>query len=237
MTTSDDAKTPLRCEPKPFETLSVMGVDVGRTQMIALEWRPKDRWLPPCDRVDRRGGRRELRSTAWGALLSALVLSALSTGALHGAEGPPELSPREGFLGHSEGDGSLTMLLGKKQSFHVESYGYDQADGTFRLDQTVTFAGKKPQTRFWLIDAGAPHRYQASVSDAEGRVAGSSEGSRLRLRYRVKGPIVMTQRLELRPDGRTIDNVGTITLFGVPIGRLHETIVRQEAVGNPGTTP
>ncbi len=26
----------------------------GRTQTIAWEWRPKDRWLPLCDRVARR---------------------------------------------------------------------------------------------------------------------------------------------------------------------------------------
>ncbi|WP_310570535.1 hypothetical protein [Gemmatimonas sp.] len=83
---------------KPFDTLSVMGVDAntghhfartfenhgfyrhydvlvdrrvwtitgereraqiefsedGRTQTIAWEWRPKDRWLPLCDRIARR---------------------------------------------------------------------------------------------------------------------------------------------------------------------------------------
>ena len=52
-------------------------------------------------------------------------------------------------------------------------------------------------------------------------------GSRLLLEYRVKGPLVMHQTLELMPDGKTIDNVGKVTLLGIPVGRLHETITRK----------
>jgi hypothetical protein len=42
----------------------------------------------------------------------------------------------------------------------------------------------------------------------------------------------MNQELELLPDGKTIDNVGTITLLGIPVGQLHETITRR----GPGLT-
>jgi hypothetical protein len=42
----------------------------------------------------------------------------------------------------------------------------------------------------------------------------------------------MNQQLELLPDGKTIDNVGTITWFGIPVGHLHETITRR----GPGLT-
>jgi hypothetical protein len=38
----------------------------------------------------------------------------------------------------------------------------------------------------------------------------------------------MHQTLELMPDGKTIDNVGKITLLGIPVGRLHETITRKD---------
>jgi hypothetical protein len=37
----------------------------------------------------------------------------------------------------------------------------------------------------------------------------------------------MHQELQLMPDGKTIDNVGTITLLGIPLGHLHETITRR----------
>ena len=38
----------------------------------------------------------------------------------------------------------------------------------------------------------------------------------------------MHQTLELMPDGKTIDNVGKITLLGITVGRLHETITRKD---------
>jgi hypothetical protein len=36
----------------------------------------------------------------------------------------------------------------------------------------------------------------------------------------------MHQELELKPDGKTINNVGTITLLGIPVGHLQEIITR-----------
>lgn len=37
----------------------------------------------------------------------------------------------------------------------------------------------------------------------------------------------MHQELELMQDGRTIDNIGTLTLLGIPVGHMHETITRK----------
>ncbi|MEO6799732.1 MAG: hypothetical protein ABI178_07340 [Rhodanobacter sp.] len=53
-------------------------------------------------------------------------------------------------------------------------------------------------------------------------MTGHTEGPRLTLSYRL-GPLVMHQALEMKPDG-TIDNVGRITLRGIPVGHLQETI-------------
>ncbi|MEO8077365.1 MAG: DUF3833 family protein [Acidobacteriota bacterium] len=139
-----------------------------------------------------------------------------------------EFTPHNGFLGHSQGNGMLRLFIGKQRHFHVESHGYDQADGTFRLDQTVTFQGKPSQERSWLMKTIGHNRYTATLSDAAGPVTGFTDSSRLLLEYRVKGPLIMHQTLELQPDGKTIDNVGKITLLGIPVGRLHETITRQD---------
>ena len=136
-------------------------------------------------------------------------------------------TPQNGFGGTSEGDGSLNFLFGAPRPFHVESRGSDLADGTFRLDQRVTFEGKPPQDRFWVMTTVSPQRYSGALSDAAGAVSGSTSGSRLSLRYRISGPFVMHQELELMPDGKTIDNVGVITLLGIPVGHLHETITRK----------
>ena len=140
---------------------------------------------------------------------------------------PLAFTPENGFGGESEGRGSLKLFLGKPRSFHVTSNGSKQPDGTFRLDQTVTFEGETPQARFWILTTISENQYSATLSDAAGPVKGFTSGSHLSLQYRVKGPLVMHQELELSPDGKTIDNVGVITLLGIPVGRLHETITRK----------
>lgn len=139
-----------------------------------------------------------------------------------------EFTPSKGFGGRSDGDGKLKLFFGKRRHFRVESHGSEQADGTFRLDQTVSFDGQKTQSRFWLLKTNAQNHYTGTLSDAAGRVAGSTDGSVLRLKYRVKGPLIMHQTLKLMPDGKTIDNTGRIKLLGITVGRLHETITRND---------
>ncbi len=141
-----------------------------------------------------------------------------------------EFTPQSGFGGDSHGNGSLKLLFGKLRPFHVESHGIQQDDGIFRLEQTVTFQGDPPQDRLWLLTTISPHHYSATLSDAAGPVTGTSTGPHLSLKYRVKGPLVMHQELELLQDGRTIDNVGTLTLLGIPVGHMHETITRKKTV-------
>jgi hypothetical protein len=143
-------------------------------------------------------------------------------------EGPLDFTLDKGFSGHSEGNGKLKLFFGKQRLFHVESHGYDQADGTFRLDQTVTFEGQPSQKRSWILKTIRQNHYTGTLSDAAGRVTGRTNGSRLQLKYRVKGPLIMHQTLELMPDGKTINNVGKITLLGIPVGHLHETIIRKD---------
>lgn len=140
----------------------------------------------------------------------------------------PEFTPRNGFSGYSEGTGNLRLFFGKSRPFRVVSRGFDQPDGTFRLDQTVTFQDEPPQTRVWILTTTSPDHYAATLSDAAGQVTAVTRGAHLLLRYRVKGPLVMHQDLELMPDGNTIDNVAKITLFGIPVGHLHESILRKD---------
>lgn len=160
-------------------------------------------------------------------LLLVLCISVASVSA-QTKEGSSEFTPHNGFGGQSEGNGKLKLFFGKKRPFHVESHGYDQADGTFRLDQTVTFEGQKSQQRTWLLKTASQNHYTGTLSDAAGRVTGFTNGSVLRLKYRVKGHLIMHQTLKLMPDGKTIDNVGKITLLGITVGHLHETITLKD---------
>ena len=165
------------------------------------------------------------RGFRWRAALMLLAL--LAFGSTRAAEAPQVFTPQAGFGGYSEGNGTLKILFGKKRSFHVESHGFIQPDGSFRLDQTVKFQGESPRQRLWVLKTISPNHYQATLSEASGPVSGVTEGRRLLLRYRVKTVLVMHQTLELLPDGKTIDNVGRITFLGIPFGHLHETIIRK----------
>ena len=157
-----------------------------------------------------------------------LLAALLAMGLAFAAGQPHKFTPQAGFRGLSEGDGTLTLFLGKPQPFHVVSHGFQQSDGSFRLEQRVAFEGKPPQDRVWILTTVSPDHYSAKLSDASGPATGFTSGSRLSLRYRVKGPLVMHQELQLMPDGITIENVGVITLIGIPVGHLHETIKRTE---------
>jgi len=160
-------------------------------------------------------------------LLSALLVATTVLCPLAAAQAPVEFTPRVGFEGESEGRGTLKFAFRKPRAFHVTSRGTEQGDGTFRLDQTITFTGEPPQSRFWVMTRTAEDHYTATLSDAAGPVEATVSGPRLSLHYRVKGPVFMHQELVLSADGRTIDNVGVVKVFGIPIGRLQETITRR----------
>lgn len=167
-----------------------------------------------------------MKTTA--ALLTLALLTCSPGSALFAAGQQLAFTPKNGFAGESEGNGTLKLFLGKPRPFHVESHGAQQSDGTFRLEQRIAFEGKPPRERVWIITTVSPGQYSATLSDAAGPVTGATSGPNLSLRYRVKGPLVMHQELELMPDGTTIDNVGTVTLLGIPVGHLHETITRSQ---------
>ena len=165
--------------------------------------------------------------TKSSGFLTLVLAAAIIGGSSFAAEQQLEFTPQNGFGGASEGNGSLTLFFGKPRPFHVVSHGSEQSDGTFRLEQKVTFQDKPPQARVWILTTISPDHYSGTLSDAAGPVSAYTSGPRLSLHYRVKGPLVLHQELQLMHDGKTIDNVGEITLLGIPVGHLHETITRK----------
>ena len=161
-------------------------------------------------------------------LFALLLMSLLALPTYAATSGSTTFTPEAGFGGSSEGTGTLTLLFGKPRPYHVHNEGRVLADGIFRLDQKVVFQGRPPKHRHWLLTTVKPGAYNGTLSDAAGEVSGHTRGARLTLRYRLKGPLFMHQTLKLLPDGN-IDNVGKITLLGIPVGHLHETIVSQQS--------
>jgi len=137
-------------------------------------------------------------------------------------------TPEAGLSGATRGEGTLTMHLWRTRPFRVRSFGARGENGLFNLNQTIIFSREPPMERAWVIRTVAPGRYAGTLTDAAGAVSGHTSGRRLFLRYRVMGPLVMHQVLHLQPDGKTIDNVGRITMLGITVGTLRETIRRDD---------
>jgi hypothetical protein len=139
------------------------------------------------------------------------------------------MRPEQFFAGVTDSTGVLEDRGGAPtQRFRVHGEGAALADGAFRLDQTVTFEHEKPQTRAWTMRQTGAHRYAATLTDAAGPVTGEAYGNLFHLRYAMKTPFggEMEQWLYLQPDGRTVMNEATITVFGIVAAHLSERITR-----------
>ena len=166
-----------------------------------------------------------MKKNTW--LLLILLPLLVFVNPLFAVEDSIEFTPQNGFSGASRGQGTLKLFFGQPRPFTVKSFGITQSDGTFRLDQTITFQGEPPKHRFWILSPNNNNHYSAILSDAAGSVKGVTIGSNLSLHYRVKGLFYMHQQMQLSPDGKIIDNVGVVRLLGIPVGHLHEIIMRR----------
>jgi Protein of unknown function (DUF3833) len=177
---------------------------------------------------------RSLRTSSRRAL-AALLLSG-SSACLAGlpprpATAPmPAFDPTRFFAGRTHGEGTLDVRVGKDRTLRVEGTGRTEADGRFRLDQTVTYGDGTTETRRWLLERVDSTHFSATLSDARGEVRAESIGNRFHLRYLIRQPAVyMEQWLYLQPDGRSVANLAQVTVLGVPWARLAETITRVDA--------
>ena len=160
----------------------------------------------------------------------ALVLSGC-LGGFHVAETParePLFRPETFFAGATSGEGILSVRGKADRPFRVASTGQSGSDGTFVLDQTITYADGKVERRSFRMRPVDEHRYTGRLTGASGIVSGRAEGNGFHLRYTIRKPAVtMEQWIYLQPNGRTSLNRGTVRILGVPVAHLSETIRRQ----------
>ena len=148
-------------------------------------------------------------------------------------EGGPVLTPEAFFAGRTTGLGVLAVRGQRPQTVRVTSDGAWDGD-VFRLDQHIERGGEA-RDRTWVMERAGPRGYLASLTDARGPVAIDLQGNTMRVRYRMGALTTMHQRLVLQPDRRTVLNLSTVRLLGVPVARLTETIRRETPVetGSP----
>lgn len=138
----------------------------------------------------------------------------------------PPFDPFVFFQGRTEGLGTLRVRAQAPELVRVDGRGQVLADGTFRLDQTVTRGDGEPAERTWLLRRVGPASYAGTLTDAASEVTAEVEGSTLRIHYRMGTVTTMSQTLTLQPGGRVALNLSTVSVLGIPWARLTEQIRR-----------
>ncbi|MEO8924323.1 MAG: DUF3833 family protein [Caldimonas sp.] len=172
-------------------------------------------------------------------LNKAILASTLVLGSLCGCaavrppsafeDGRPEMRPEVFFAGVTSSSGIEENRSGAPTGrFFVKGRGQTLPDGMFRLEQSITFDQKAPETRTWVMQRVDAHRYTATLTDASSLVTAEAYGDLFHLHYSMKTPLgaQMEQWLYLQPDSRTVMNEATVRVFGVVVAHLSERITR-----------
>lgn len=160
--------------------------------------------------------------SAW--LVTSLTLAACTAPAPLPADESAKLDLATFFVGRSQGEGELRILLQSPVGIKVHSVGRRQRDGTLILDQVTSKGGDAPRRRRWIMRPIGPNRFAGTLSDAAGPVDARTKGPRATIRYRMKNGMAVEQKLALQRDGRTLLNQLEVRRFGVRVASLRETI-------------
>lgn len=140
----------------------------------------------------------------------------------------PGFAPEHFFVGRSEGEGIVHVMLAGRHGVRDHSRGHMDRGGALVLDQLVEEEGKPPRRRSWRLVRVGRNGFAGTISDARGPVTGELAGNVLHLRYRLaEGPSV-EQWITLHAGGRTAHNRMTFRRFGLSVATLEGTIRRVE---------
>jgi hypothetical protein len=135
-------------------------------------------------------------------------------------------TPEQFFLGRTDGQGTVRVMLSGSHDVRVQSRGRMDQSGALILDQRVQEEGKPARNRSWRLTRAGPNRITGTLSDARGPVTGTISGNVLHLRYRSnEGPSV-EQWITFQPGGRVANNRMTFRRFGLTVATVQEVIRR-----------
>ena len=162
------------------------------------------------------------------AVVALLALAACTAAAPPEASQPgPAFDPVAFFTGPSRGDGKLDQIMKGIRTVTVDSVGTPEANGSLTLTQRIAMQGDPHRTRVWKLKQVAPGRYAGSLTDASGPVETVAIGRAIRIRYPMKGGLMVEQWLIALPGGRALDNRMTVTKWGMRVATLRERIEKR----------
>ena len=143
-------------------------------------------------------------------------------------QAPAVSAPEQFFLGRTEGQGNVNVILSGRHGVRHRSLGRRDRGGALVLDQVVEEEGKPARRRSWRLLRAGGNRVTGTISDASGPVTGEVDGNVLHLRYRLaEGPSV-EQWITVQPGGRSAHNRMTFRRFGMRVATVEEVIRRVE---------
>jgi uncharacterized protein DUF3833 len=157
--------------------------------------------------------------------LSALFGLLLLAAAQAPAHAPS--APERFFLGRTEGQGRVTIVIAGSHGVRHRSQGrMERGGGALVIDQVVEEEGKPARRRTWRLVRAGGDRVGGTISDVRGAVSGTIAGNVLHLRYRLaEGPSV-EQWITVHPNGRSASNRMVFRRFGLTVARAEEVIRR-----------
>jgi hypothetical protein len=150
-----------------------------------------------------------------GALAALLLITAVPA---HAAFNPVEF-----FLGRTQGEGTLKVVLKAAKTIRVDSVGTAEKDGWLLLTQQIHEQGKAPRTRSWRLRQTGPTRFEGTLSDAASPVRVEMQGEGVRIRYRGKDHLDFDQWMTSAGPKR-VNNEMRVRRFGVVVARFSEVI-------------
>jgi hypothetical protein len=155
-----------------------------------------------------------------------VVLSAL-VGFLLLLQALPAGAPEQFFVGRTEGQGIVQVLLSGPHGVRDHARGHMDRSGALVIDQVVEEEGKPARRRTWRLVRGPANRFTGTISDARGPVTGEVAGNVLHLSYRsTEGGVWVEQWITIHPGGRSARNRMAFSRFGINVATLEGTIRR-----------
>ncbi len=170
------------------------------------------------------------RRIAAAAGAAALLIAATGAGGAvsgTGATQAQSFDPITFFTGATDGTGVLKQVFSSARATHVSGFGAMRANGVFVLDQTMTVAGEKANSRQWQLHQVSPGHFGGTISDGKGPVTIDVAANRLLIRYTMKNGLRVESVLTIDAGGRTGHNVSTVRKWGMTAATLSETISKR----------
>jgi hypothetical protein len=144
------------------------------------------------------------------------------------APAPALPGPEQFFVGHTQGVGTVRVIIAGAHGVRDRSHGRIEPNGALLLDQVVEEEGKPARRRVWRLVRVGANRFTGTISDARGPVTGDVSGNVLHLSYRsMEGPSV-EQWITVHPGGRAAHNRMVFRRFGMTVATLEAVIRRAD---------